>query len=56
MEIKLSDWIKSINKELESDAMPIVIRGLRSIKEQTIKLVEKRGYAFDMTGDKIVKD
>ena len=56
MDIKLADWIKSVDKELESDAMPIVKKTLITIKEQTIKLVDERGYAHDMMGDKIVRD
>ena len=56
MEIKLSEWIESVDREMKSDAMPIVKRTLISIKEQTIKLVEERGYAYDMMGDKIVRD
>lgn len=56
MDIKLSEWIKSVDKELQSDVIPIVKRTLISIKEQTIKLVEERGYAYDMMGNKIVRD
>jgi len=56
MEIKLSKWLKSINEEIDSDAIPIIKRTLISIKKQTLKMIEERGYAFDMFGDKIVKD
>ena len=56
MDIKLSKWIENIDKEINSDAMPIIIRTLISIKKQTLELIEKQGYAFDMMGDKIVKD
>jgi len=56
MNIKLTDWIKSVDEELKSDAMPIVKKTLISIKQQTIKLVEKRGYAYDIFGDKIVRN
>ena len=67
-EIKLSDWIKSIDKDLESDTMsivnsdtflqglPIFRRTLISIKEQTIKLVKERGYAFYLIGTIIIDD
>ena len=36
MDIKLSEWIINVDKELKSDAMPIVKRTLISIKEQTV--------------------
>ena len=51
-EIKLSDWVKSIDEELNSgEAMPIVYRVLLSIKEQTIAAVEKYGYTYDIDGN-----
>jgi hypothetical protein len=56
MDIKLSKWIKGVDKELKSDAIPMAKRTLISIREQTIKLVEERGYAYDMMGDKIIRD
>lgn len=56
MDIKLSEWVESVDLELKSITTPIVKRVLISIKEQTIKLVEERGYAHDIMGDKIVRD
>lgn len=56
MDIKLSEWAESVDKELKSITTPMVKRVLISIKEQTIDLVEERGYAHDVMGDKIVLD
>lgn len=56
MDIKISDWVKLVDKELESGGMPMAKHFLISIKEQTIKLVEERGFAYDILGDRIVRD
>ncbi len=56
-EVKLSDWVKDIEESNIDDALPITKRLIKDINEQTIKLVQDRGYAYDMMGIyKIIKD
>lgn len=55
-DIKLSEWIKDIDKRIASPIMPIEKNILISLKKDIIKNVKQNGFSYDITGNKVIKN